>query len=124
MPRRAHRTRGTDAYYPRAHVINAHALAQVLTVKDMWIVYLRELIKSQLSISCVVAHCLSHSSLRPLNTSMSQKPCATPQGGLNLGRLAQQSPLTWAQRKQRTSPISQDGHDDDIATLYLLVGGK
>ena len=27
-----------------------------------------------------------------LNASMSQRPCATPQGGLNLGRLAEQSP--------------------------------
>ena len=43
--RRTHRTRGTDAHFSRAHVTNAHALAQDLTGKDMWIVCLRALIK-------------------------------------------------------------------------------
>ena len=47
-------------------MINAHALAQDLTVEDMWIVCLRALIKSHSFVSCFVAHCLSHSCLRPL----------------------------------------------------------
>ena len=63
--RRLHRTRGTDAHFSRAHVINAHALAQDLTVKDMWIVCLRALIKSHSFVSRFVVHYLSHSSLRP-----------------------------------------------------------
>ena len=67
-PRRTHRTLGTDAYFSRAHVIDAHALAQDLTVKDTWIVCLRALIKSHSVVSCFVVHCLSHSSLRPLRS--------------------------------------------------------
>ena len=110
-PRRTHRTRGTDACFSRARVVNAHALAQDLTVKDMLSVCLRALIKIHSFVSWFVSHCLGHSSLRPLrshhsgphynsaqtpllNTAMSQKPRATPQGVLIFGRLAEQSPLT------------------------------
>ena len=52
--RRAHRTSGTDAYFSRAHVTNAHTLAQDLTVKDMWIACLRAHQKNDSFVSCSV----------------------------------------------------------------------
>ena len=62
------RTRHTDAHFSRVahmrHISNADALAQDLTVKDMWIVYLRVVIESHWFVSCFVVHYLIHSSLR------------------------------------------------------------
>ena len=43
---RAHRPRGTDVYFSRAHVINVRTLASDLATKDIWIVCLHVLIKS------------------------------------------------------------------------------
>ena len=47
--RRTRRTLSTDAPFSRAHVMNAHASYQNLTVKDVWIVCLRALVESQSS---------------------------------------------------------------------------
>ena len=46
-----------------------------------------------------------------LNASMRQKPCSTPQGGLILGRLAEQSPLTFLCR--------QGNFDDSVNELDM-----
>ena len=57
-----------------------------------------------------------------LNASISQKPCATLQGRLILGRLAEQSPLTGYEPK---SPIEVSGEHTPIdlinAELQIMI---
>ena len=121
-----HLVRVTQTHtFSRLAIINAHALAQNLTVKDMWIVCLRALIKSHSFVSCFVVHCLSHGShLLLYTTSVRQKPCSTLQGGLILGRLAEQSPLTFMcrQRNFDDSVNNWTCRDSNVFGTFWIMG--
>ena len=97
-------------------MINAHALAEDLTVKDMWICFsLRAHQKSLIrlmfrgtSLESQFSSPSPFSSFRYtprlaqtslLNTGMSRKPCATPQGCLLFGGMAEQRSLTGCESK-------------------------
>ena len=69
-----------------------------------------------------------------LNASLSQKPCAAPQGGLILGRLAEQSPLagyepnSLIEASSEHTPINfpsrKDSFDTDFNDLATTVAAS
>ena len=124
------RTRDTDAHFFSccAHVTVAQDTpsTHMRWLKNMWIVCFRVLIKSRSFVLCSVVHFLTymirshhtapHHLLQTslLNAGMSMNPCASPQGGLFFGRMAEQSPLT---------RVGDRGFVDPLAKSSVCVSG-
>ena len=108
-PRRTHRTRGAHSYFSHTNVTRdqrtyvgsnmrgiAPCLSKVIFSSSM---FHGTLLDPHMSPHFSTPFSTQFSTPFPaptplLNTSMIRSPCATPQGGLILGRLAEPSPLT------------------------------